>query len=317
MRERVGRRTCAGWDAGTYNPDRDPDGTYATRIVGFMPRRCRARPTLTGGTTHMTEAKTIAVLPRARRVGSDEQLVAITEPLRDRGHRIVFVVDESFEGELERRGFEEALMRMAPAARAAGADRRRLGGVHPHDRARVPQADDRADRDGDRADLGRARGRRPVRPRPDAGDLGRGPARRRRDRQRDRLPGDPARGRPVGADRLREPARDAGRRHPPGVLRLRGGRPHGLGRVPRRVRAAAAARCRRRTRRSARRPAPARCPRASSSTSRRTSTCTSSRRLPTTRGRYRSARRGTGSARRCGRPTRTSTWPRRCRATGR
>jgi arginase len=32
----LGRPTCAGWDAGTYNPDRDPDGTHATRIVGFL-----------------------------------------------------------------------------------------------------------------------------------------------------------------------------------------------------------------------------------------------------------------------------------------
>ena len=123
-------------------------------------------------------------------------------------------------------------------AGAAGGGRGGLGRVHPHLRAGVPQADDRAARDRHRADLGRARGRRPLRPRADARDLGRGPARRGGDRLRDRLPGDPARGRPVGADRLRQPAGDAGRRHPAGVLGLRGGRPLGLGRVPGRVRAA-------------------------------------------------------------------------------
>jgi len=58
---------------------------------------------------------TIAVFPEPGAWGPTNNLVAITEPLRDRGHRIVFVVEESFAGELERRGFEEALMRMAPA----------------------------------------------------------------------------------------------------------------------------------------------------------------------------------------------------------
>ncbi len=42
-RTALGRRTCAGWDAGTYNPDRDPDGTYATRIVGFIAEALHAR----------------------------------------------------------------------------------------------------------------------------------------------------------------------------------------------------------------------------------------------------------------------------------
>jgi MGT family glycosyltransferase len=38
----------------------------------------------------------------------------MADVLRDRGHRIVFVVDESFAGVLEARGFEERLFRMAP-----------------------------------------------------------------------------------------------------------------------------------------------------------------------------------------------------------
>ena len=58
---------------------------------------------------------TIAVFPEPGAWGPTNNLVAITEPLRERGHRVVFVVEESFAGELERRGFEEALMRMAPA----------------------------------------------------------------------------------------------------------------------------------------------------------------------------------------------------------
>jgi MGT family glycosyltransferase len=40
--------------------------------------------------------------------------VAIAEVLRERGHRVVFVVDASFEGVLEGKGFEERVMRMAP-----------------------------------------------------------------------------------------------------------------------------------------------------------------------------------------------------------
>ena len=181
---------------------------------------------------------TIAVFPEPGAWGPTNNLVAITEPLRDRGHRIVFVVEESFAGELERRGFEEALMRMAPAPEqpeAVGegwaefirtsAPEFRKPTIEQLETVTVPIW-------GELADGARYAHERmlaiwdEVRPR------------RRRDRLRDRLPGDPARGRPVGADRLRQPAGDAGRRHPAGVLGLRGGRPLGLGRVPRRVRAA-------------------------------------------------------------------------------
>ena len=35
--------------------------------------------------------------------------------LRRRGHRVVFVVEESFAGTLEANGFEERLMRLGPA----------------------------------------------------------------------------------------------------------------------------------------------------------------------------------------------------------
>ena len=35
--------------------------------------------------------------------------------LRERGHRVVFIVEESFAGTLEARGFEERLMRLGPA----------------------------------------------------------------------------------------------------------------------------------------------------------------------------------------------------------
>ena len=66
---------------------------------------------------------TIAFFPEPGAWGPANNCVAIAEVLADRGHRIVFVIDESFEGVLEKRGFEERLMRMAPPEEAdAGAD---------------------------------------------------------------------------------------------------------------------------------------------------------------------------------------------------
>jgi MGT family glycosyltransferase len=60
-------------------------------------------------------AKTIAFFPEPGAWGPTNNCVAIANVLLERGHRVVFVVDESFRGELERRGFEERVMRMTPA----------------------------------------------------------------------------------------------------------------------------------------------------------------------------------------------------------
>ena len=62
----------------------------------------------------MTDVKTIAFFPEPGAWGPTNNCVAIGNVLLERGHRVVFVVDASFEGELERRGFEERVMRMAP-----------------------------------------------------------------------------------------------------------------------------------------------------------------------------------------------------------
>jgi len=59
-------------------------------------------------------ARTIAFFPEPGAWGPTNNCVAIANVLAERGHCVVFVVDESFEGELDRRGFEERLMRMAP-----------------------------------------------------------------------------------------------------------------------------------------------------------------------------------------------------------
>ncbi len=46
--------------------------------------------------------------------GPTNNCVGIGEVLRDRGHRVVFVIEESFAGTLEEKGFEERLMRLGP-----------------------------------------------------------------------------------------------------------------------------------------------------------------------------------------------------------
>src|SRR5919206_4074007 len=46
--------------------------------------------------------------------GPTNNCVGIGEVLKRRGHRVVFVVEESFAGTLEEKGFEERLMRLAP-----------------------------------------------------------------------------------------------------------------------------------------------------------------------------------------------------------
>ena len=62
----------------------------------------------------MNAEPTIAVFPEPGAWGPTNNLVAVGNHLRERGIRVVFVIEESFKGELEKRGFEEALMRMAP-----------------------------------------------------------------------------------------------------------------------------------------------------------------------------------------------------------
>jgi UDP:flavonoid glycosyltransferase YjiC (YdhE family) len=62
----------------------------------------------------MADAKTIVFFPEPGAWGPTNNCVAIAEVLREGGHRIVFVVDASFEGLLEAKGFEERGMRMAP-----------------------------------------------------------------------------------------------------------------------------------------------------------------------------------------------------------
>ena len=50
--------------------------------------------------------------------GPTNNCVGIGDVLRRRGHRVVFVIEESFAGTLAEKGFEEALMRLTPPAEA-------------------------------------------------------------------------------------------------------------------------------------------------------------------------------------------------------
>jgi MGT family glycosyltransferase len=59
------------------------------------------------------DSKTIVFLPEGA-FGPTNNCVGIGDVLRQRGHRVVFVIEESFAGTLEQKGFEERLMRLAP-----------------------------------------------------------------------------------------------------------------------------------------------------------------------------------------------------------
>src|SRR5439155_5231971 len=60
---------------------------------------------------------TVAFFP-AGAYGPTNNCVGIGDVLRSRGHRVVFIVEESFAGTLERQGFEERLMRLGPPPEA-------------------------------------------------------------------------------------------------------------------------------------------------------------------------------------------------------
>jgi MGT family glycosyltransferase len=61
----------------------------------------------------VTDARTVVFFPEGA-YGPTNNCVGIGQVLRARGHRVVFVVEESFAGTLEAKGFEERLMRLGP-----------------------------------------------------------------------------------------------------------------------------------------------------------------------------------------------------------
>ena len=65
----------------------------------------------------MNEARTIVFFPEGA-FGPTNNCVGIGQVLRSRGHRVVFIVEDSFAGTLEAKGFEERLMRLGPKPEA-------------------------------------------------------------------------------------------------------------------------------------------------------------------------------------------------------
>jgi MGT family glycosyltransferase len=61
----------------------------------------------------VNDARTIIFFPEGA-YGPTNNCVGVGNVLRERGHRVVFVVEESFAGTLEAKGFEERLMRLGP-----------------------------------------------------------------------------------------------------------------------------------------------------------------------------------------------------------
>jgi UDP:flavonoid glycosyltransferase YjiC (YdhE family) len=61
----------------------------------------------------VTDACTIVFFPEGA-YGPTNNCVGIGQVLRARGHRVVFIIEESFAGTLEAKGFEERLMRLGP-----------------------------------------------------------------------------------------------------------------------------------------------------------------------------------------------------------
>src|SRR6059058_4977104 len=62
----------------------------------------------------MAEGGPVVVFFPEGAYGPTNDCVGIAQVLRERGGRVVFVVEESFAGTLEARGFEERLMRLTP-----------------------------------------------------------------------------------------------------------------------------------------------------------------------------------------------------------
>jgi MGT family glycosyltransferase len=65
----------------------------------------------------VADARTIVFFPEGA-YGPTNNCVGIGDVLRRRGHRVVFIVEESFAGRLEAYGFEERLMRLGPPPEA-------------------------------------------------------------------------------------------------------------------------------------------------------------------------------------------------------
>src|SRR5574340_29791 len=66
-----------------------------------------------GMATTRAAGSTVVFFPEGA-YGPTNNCAGIGQILRERGHRVVFVLEESFAGSLEAQGFEERLMRLGP-----------------------------------------------------------------------------------------------------------------------------------------------------------------------------------------------------------
>jgi MGT family glycosyltransferase len=66
-----------------------------------------------GDDRRVSDARTIVFFPEGA-FGPTNNCVGIGQILRARGHRVLFIVEDSFAGTLEAKGFEERLMRLGP-----------------------------------------------------------------------------------------------------------------------------------------------------------------------------------------------------------
>ena len=174
---------------------------------------------------------TIAFFPESA-YGPTNNCVGIGDVLRRRGHRVVFIAEESFEGTLAEKGFEERLMRLTPPPEEAE-DPGQFWKDFIRDTAPVFRKPTIEQLEGFIGPTFEALcdGARYVDERlveiidelqPDV-------------IVEDNVvsfPALPASGRPVGADRLLQSRRAQGPARPSALLRLPGRRPLGVGRLP-------------------------------------------------------------------------------------
>ena len=182
----------------------------------------------------MGDARTIVFFPEGA-FGPTNNCVGIGQVLRGRGHRVVFIVEESFAGTLEAKGFEERLMRLGPPPEEPEVPGQFwidfIRDTAPVFRKSTLEQIERVHR----SDLAGAHRRGEVRQPAARGDHRRGRAGRDRRGQRRVVPGRHGGGAAMGPDRVVQPGRAQGPARRPVLVGLPGRRPLGLAGVPRRV----------------------------------------------------------------------------------
>ena len=190
---------------------------------GAVPRARGAAPRQGGHSG--TDMSTVAFFPEGA-YGPTNNCVGIGDVLRKRGHRVVFIVEESFAGALEAQGFEERLMRLAPPP-----EEPEVPGQFWKDFIRETAPVFRSRRSSSSASSSPRPSRRwstaPFTSTTACARSSTSSAGRDRRGQRRRVPGAARVRAPVGADRLLQPDRGPRRRRAAAVLGLPGRRQSG------------------------------------------------------------------------------------------